>query len=245
MLQEVLTVPGDTPVVDVLIEAYNAVCYPNPFNAGEEGKTDLVRARVTAINFSQYWKNLFEEFRHYNGTLAGLFAQNVFRAAEDIDGLELQVKVAKELAYSFSEHILEADVNSPFFGDDSSAMALTPDNSSELARFLIQRRDEFEGSVMKLGYQPRDISDTWIAFANVLALTDPQKHDFLFAEVFRNYQEADVDTRQEMEEWEGFLGGYDIFDRNHQIKRVIARTLAHFPHILISHLQDPSVKSTS
>lgn len=229
-----------TATVDILKEAYIAVTYPNPFNKGDTSKAEVVYGRIDSIGFSPYWRHLFQEFRGYNGTPAGMFSQNSFRAAEEQEGPQLLTTVARELAESFGEYILNADLTVPL----PEGVAITGVNLSPLAQFLIERRTELEGSVAKLYAAPRDISDSWIMFVHALASTDPGKNDELMAEMDREYRATDAETRMSMEEFSGFLGGYGTFDRNHQLSCTIAKVLAaSFPEVVISQLKAASTYS--
>lgn len=240
--QELLQTPGGTRTTDTLREAYTSACFPTPFDReGDTSIADLVYSRIAGINFSPYWANIFEDFRRYNGCPAGMFSSRIFKAAETKDGIELQAIVAEELAKNFPEHVLEADIDSPILsGDDPNIVGQSP-----LAQLLTSAREQFESSVEKLYRAPKEISDAWVSFVNTLASADPPKHDFVLREMTTNYAVQEVESDEEIEEWGGMMGGYDSFDKRHALKREIAKVLAHFPDIVITHLKEPTIPDVS
>lgn len=222
-------------LTEVLIEAYQRACYPTYFDPerGDLQMATLVRERITSVNFAPYWTDMFVGFRGNYGNPAGVFARNVFRAAETQGEPKLLAIVATELAGSFGEAVLRAEFDTPLLEGSQS--------SSPLAQFLIERGAILAGSSY---IRPPMISPAWIGLAHTLTSTDAVRHDQLLGEITLEYNRADHDSKQAMEE-DGWTGGYGIFDRDHQIKVVLARTLArHFPAIVVSQLREPARPSS-
>ncbi len=239
-LRERIHTPGTCQTTETLITAYTNGCFPTPFHEGED--PDLARIvyqRISEIPFSQYWRDLFESFKRYNGDPAGYFAQQIFRKAETSDGVELYAYVAEMLADRFPDRVLEADVESPILNTDQAGLV----GLSPLAKFLKDRRNEFESATVKFYPAPPEISDTWISFVNALATANPELHQLVVDELRKNYTDALIETDAEIEEWEGVFGGYDSLDQRHELKRTIAKILSHFPDIVISGLKKPFPRS--
>lgn len=162
-------------------------------------------------------------------------AQAVFEAAETQEGLELQMTAAKALAQDFPHLILEADIDIPELAPILDGQPLMETDLSPLAQFLLKAREQFGDH----RDSPRKISHSWITFANLLAVTDPELHDLILDEMTRKYSEEEIVSDQEMEAWEGMMGGYGFFDKVAALQRVIAQVLTHFPDIVVSKLQRP------
>lgn len=241
--QEQARTPNGELTVDVLKKSYLRAVFPNPFepndfNDGDPSKTHLAYARLAQIPFSPYWSAHFEDWTYrFNNNPTALLSSRIFEAAQTQDGIELRIAVAEQLADRFPGTLLEAHVKNPLL---DSVKINTDTQLSPLAQFLIERRGELEGSVIKLSPDARrDISPSWIAFAHLLQEIDPATHDLIYDEIVKEYDVADEPTEQWMEYYEGMMGGYNIFDRNEEIRRVVAKQLAKFPDLVIS-LEAPS-----
>lgn len=241
---EFATTPSGEPIVDVLVQAYTKVSFPNPFQEHAFGEIieprtpqgNLVRDRVGAIPFAAYWGELFQTYRdEYNGNPAGFFAQQLLKAAETQEGDELFRTAAIELGDKHAAEVLEAELDIP----ELDALSLDVPQLSPLAAFLLGKRQELGEGVIRLdGIQ--DMSDSWMKYLHSLLLQDPEKHDAMLDELAPAYARADTASRDEMELWEGMMGGYGTFDHRTAMSRVIAGTLgAHLPELVVSHLTEP------
>lgn len=237
--ERLATTPNGRPTVDVLKKAYMEACAPTPFDEkrGDPVLAELVHMRIAVISFSDYWSAKFEDYgENFNGNPAGYLAQNIFRAAEELDGDEILSKVAAELAGNFAEDMFEGEIDTP----ELSGTEIVSQELSSLARFLSKFRQEMEGGSIPLSPRARKISDSWIAFSHVLAASDPTQHDAILGEVVSQYGETDEWTEREMEMWEGMMGGFNSWNRDHAMMQDIAKIYAaHFPQIVVSRLKNP------
>lgn len=231
----VLEAPTPAQTTEVLIQAYTIACLPTPFHAtrGDHQMAELLRNRVASVGFSPYWGRKFMDFRDkYNGNPAGYFAREIFRAAEHQEGHELLITVAFQLGDKFGDDVLKAEFDTPFLDE--------PVEPAPLAKFLIIRRRELQGSSIPLYPRPPIISHAWIRASHYLATDDPERHGTVLREIELNFNSADIESDELIEEYAGHMGGYSIFDKIHNIESCLASTLSrHFPQRVVAELTDP------
>lgn len=233
---ELARTPTNEPTVDVLIRAYNNATRPNPFTEGNTGKAKVIRERIEGIPFAPYWTDLFAEFENRNANPAGMFARDIFQAAETQEGNRLFRTVAAKLAENFGEHVLEADLDIA----ELKGVTLVPQELGPLAQFLRKCTQELETHDKPTGPRPRKISDAWVLFAYNLWVTNPKEHDRIFRKVVPTYSQARISAEYDIKSG-GLPGEYDIFSREHEILPAVAKVLTmHFPDIVVSKLKTPS-----
>ncbi|MBI2621365.1 MAG: hypothetical protein HYW63_01805 [Candidatus Levybacteria bacterium] len=222
-----------TPTVDSLEAIYISIW------SGNANIASRLRPRIAAIPFSPYWSDRFKDFAtlgRYNVVPGQLFAQTIYEVSKQQEGEELNRTVAIELGIHSGEAVLEAAIDLPL---SPEAVSLPELDLEPLPQALLAIRLAIETSKYILHPAPRVISDSWIYFIQRLASEDSIKYSALSAELMRKLGNTAIEVQSIRAEEAGLLGGFNDFNRDHEISCAIAEVLAHhFPTIVLQGLTE-------